>query len=257
MLNGAPRGQMPYRAGESAGTQYFKMDVDEWLADGGSRPLAPLEAMPQDRDLQHIVGHLFEEPLSLDVPVLHVDEEASLLVLQELVIVQELFEVPMASLVDRAKQPTDVEPVLNVPVLHTNDELSTVLGQVTLQEIPEVQVLSLGASLSTVSVRLVEQVVDVPLRGPVSPDTVSERLVEQMVDVPGRRQFPLATVSERIVEQMVDVPVRGRVEAVDEPDPPIQEHVWGFFYPPHEPAGSLDAPQGQFEGFFFFALFSV
>ena len=83
-----------------------------------SRPLALIEAMPQGRVLQHIVGHFFEEPLSLDVPVLHVEEEASSLVVQELVIFQELLEVQLASSVVRAAHPMDVEQALNVPVLH-------------------------------------------------------------------------------------------------------------------------------------------
>ena len=97
--------------------------------------------------LQHIVGHSVT-PLSLDVPVLHMDEEASFVVLQEQVIVQELLEVPLASSVVRAAQPTDVEQVLNVPALHMNEDDSILyefLGQVALQEIPEVQVSSSGA----------------------------------------------------------------------------------------------------------------
>ena len=52
--NAALRGQKP----DSASTQYFKLDVDEWLADGGSRPLALLEAMPQDRVQRRTAGHI-------------------------------------------------------------------------------------------------------------------------------------------------------------------------------------------------------
>ena len=75
--NAALRGQMPDRAGELASTQCFKLDDDERLADRGLRPLALCEAMPQDWVLQHTVGHS-EAQLSLDVPVLHVEEKRPL-----------------------------------------------------------------------------------------------------------------------------------------------------------------------------------
>ena len=101
--------------------------------------------------------------------------------------------------------------------------LKAFLEQVTIQEIPEVQVPS-----STVSGRFLEQEVDVPVRDTTPPD-VSGWNVEQMVDVPvavplvldqlvpqERAQqrsveqvvhahAPPDTVSERNVEQAVDV----------------------------------------------------
>ena len=62
-------------------------------------------------------------------------------------------EIPVSSSVDHAKQPRDVEQVLNGLVLHFHDEdvaLGAFLEQVTIQEFLEVQVPSSGASLSTV-----------------------------------------------------------------------------------------------------------
>ena len=70
-------------------------------------------------------------------------------------------------------------------MLHFHDEdlvLGAFLEQVTIQEIPEVQVPSFSAS-STVSGRFLEQEVDVPVRDAAPPD-VSGWNVEQMVDVP-------------------------------------------------------------------------
>ena len=165
---------------------------------------------------------------------------------------------------DRAGQPMDVEQVLNVPMLHFHDEdlaLGVFLEQVSIQEIPEVQVLS-----SKVSGRFLEQEVDVPVRDASLPD-VSGWNVEQMVDVPvavplvldqlvpqERAQqrsveqvvhahAPPVTVTERFVEQAVDVPVPcvapGFARGLQHEIPPTRAA-----------AAWLDAPQEHFEGFF-------
>ena len=82
------------------------------------------------------------------------------------------------------------------------------LEQVTIQEIPELQVPSSGASLSTVFWAFLEQVVDVPVRDIAHP-VVSRRNVERMVDVPVAvplvldQLVPQERAQQRSVEQVV------------------------------------------------------
>ena len=178
---------------------------------------------------------------SLDVPSLQdeeVDDSASHFVsASPRVIVQEIPDVSMPSSCERALQPLDTEPVLDVPALREIDhdfKLSSVLTWLALalaHEAPEVQVLpqarvdSLQDAQEQVIVRespelqvthvqsgrLGEQVVDVPVRGGGPRAAVSGRSVKQMVDVPVRGRIPRAAVSGISVEEMVDVPVRGRI----------------------------------------------
>ena len=130
----------------------------------------------------------------------------------------------------------DVEQVLNVPVLHMIDEdltLSKFLEQVSIQEIPEVQVALSGASMVQEQV-IVQSLPEVPVH--VLHQRVQQRTVEQVVDA----HVPQFTVSGRIVEQVVDAPVsrglplrRARVQqrtgsstaALDL----AEEHLDGFF----------------------------
>ena len=102
-----------------------------------------------------------------------------LLDLQEQIIVQ---EIPVPSLMCRATQLMDVELVLNVPVLHMNDEdltLSKFLGQVSIQEISEVPVPSFGASMVQDQV-IVQSMLEVTVHVPLQ--RVQQRTVEQVVD---------------------------------------------------------------------------
>ena len=156
--------------------------------------------------MQH-AGIGYELVLALDAPVMQMVEEVynygflhAPLVLREQMIVQ---EIPVPSSLGRATQPIDVEQVLNVPVLHMNDEdilLSKFQEQVTTHEIPQVQVPSLGASFVQEQV-IVQSLPEVQVHVPRQ--RVPQRHVEQVVDV----HVPPVTVSDSIMEQVVDVPV--------------------------------------------------
>ena len=215
--HGAVRGQSTATRARGPGTQYFTFGDEDVPG-------------PQVKELQRVV--VYVDAPSLDVPALHMIEEVDADVLARLafpeqMIVQELPEVPCSSSVSRATQTTDIEQVLDVPVLHIDEDdsiLNEFLELVALQEIPEVQVSSSSAVVvqeqvtvqplpearvprQRVQHRTVEQVVD-----PRVPPALSG-IVEQMVDVPvpGRSS---SVASERIVEQMVDVPVPSRISSV-------------------------------------------
>ena len=176
-----------------------------------------------------------------------------LLVLQEPVIVQELLEVPFSSSVKRVLQPTDVEEVLDVPVLHIDEDdsiLNEFLELVALQETPEVQ------ASSSAAVVVQEQVIVQPLpearvpRQRVQQRTVEQvadsrvppalsGIVEQMVDVPVPGRIS-SVVSERIVEQVMDVPVSGGAHS-------RRAHVQQST---GSSAAALDASQERIQGVF-------
>ena len=208
------------------GTQYFTFDDED-------------AAALQERELQRIV--VYVDAPSLDVPALQWDEEANAFLLapllhsQEQVIVQEIPAVPVASSLVRAVQPADVEQVLDVPVLITDDddpgissdELDRMLVQCDIRKLLVARSPGLFGSRS-----FVEQVVDVPVQhrvqyAPSSGSGYMEQVVgvpvpllfppavssgfdslEQVVDVPvpHRVHAPLSDVSEEVMEQVVDVP---------------------------------------------------
>ena len=152
----------------------------------------------------------------------------------------------------------------DAPMLHFHDEdlaLGAFLEQVTIQEIPEVQVSS-----STVSGRFLEQEVDVPVRD-VAPLDFSGRNVEQMVDVPVAVPLVLDQLvsqeraQQRSVEQVVHVhatlaTVSGGIveQAVDVPVPCVAPGFSRGFQHETPPtctaAAWLDASQEQFDGVF-------
>ena len=131
--HGAVRGQTTATRARGPGTQYFTFDDEDVPAS-------------QERELQRIV--VYVDAPSLDVPALQRDEEANAFLLapllhsQEQVIVQEIPADPVASSLVRAVQPVDVEPVLDVPVLHTDgddpgissDELDRMLLQCDIRD---------------------------------------------------------------------------------------------------------------------------
>ena len=171
-VNYEPRLQNPPLP-QAASTVFYTFGDDEVVLAAGVRP-APLSEVRTQGKLQRPSGIGYELVQALDVPALHMGEEVDdydflhgLPDHPEQLIVQ---EIPVPSSVDHAKQPRDVEQVLNGPVLHFHDEdvaLGAFLEQVTIQEFPEVQVPSSGAFLSTVSGRFLEQVVDVPVAVPL------------------------------------------------------------------------------------------
>ena len=119
------------------------------------------------------------------------------------------------------------------------------LEQMTIQEIPEVQVPSSGASLSTVFWTFLEQMVDVPVAVPLVLDQLvpQERAQQRSVEQVVHARCPPATVSGRIAEQMVDVPVPSVAPGFAR----VPQHET----PPTRAAAAwLDAPQEQFEGVF-------
>ena len=137
--HGAVRGQTTATRAGGPGTQYFTFDDEDVPA-------------PQERVLQRI--EVYVDAPSLDVPALQWDEEANAFLLapllhsQEQMFVQEIPAVPVASPVMRVLQPLDVEQVLDVPVLHIDEDdsfLSEFLEFVALQVTPEVQVSSSAA----------------------------------------------------------------------------------------------------------------
>ena len=194
----------------AAATVYYPMTDDE----GGELAAA---------------GIGYELVLALDVPVLHVIEEVdtyvlALLAFHKQAIVQIIPGVPVPSSVDRAAQPTDVEQVLNVPVLQIIDEdymLIRFLEQVTIQETPEVQV-----PVDPVEQRLVEQIVDIPV-----PLSMEQVIVQSIPEV----QIPVDRVQQRHVAQIVDFP---RIVGSSSTG---SATAW------------LDGPQGQLHGFSHFS----
>ena len=158
---------------------------------------------------------------SLDVPLLQGEEvDGSALLAfftaQLPVIDQEIPEVSLpSSSCERASQPTDIEQVLDVPVLREIDydfKLSSVLAWLALalaQEPPEVQVLPQARVDSLHDAQKQEIVREFPeLQVFHAQDTIAEQMVG--VPVPGRSSLDL---TGRIVEQVVNVPVfRGQVQ---------------------------------------------
>ena len=262
--HGAVRGQTTATRARGPGTQYFTFGDEDVPG-------------PQVKELQRVV--VYVDTPSLDVPALHMIEEVDAdmlarLAFPEQMIVQELPEVPCTSPVMRVLQPMDVEQVLNVPVLHIDEEdslLNELLELVALQETPEVQASSSAAMVVQEQVivqplpearvprqrvhqrsveqvaesrvppaptGLVEQMVDVPVPGRSS-SVAPERIVEQLVDVPVHSRIS-PVVSESIVEQVMDVPVsRGA--------PSRRAHSQQFS---SSSAAALDASQGPKHGFF-------
>ena len=121
---GALRGQTTATSTRPAPAEFFELFSEDGRP-GELRPRSLLEPEPQGRPEQH-TGSGYELVLALAAPVLQAREEAvaydflhELPVLQEQMIVQ---EIPASAGVCRATQPMDVEQVLDVPVLHFDDD---------------------------------------------------------------------------------------------------------------------------------------
>ena len=167
-----------------AGAQYFAMTPDEEEeAPAASRPAPVEEVQPLGRDGRHC-GSGFELVLDARVPQLG----------REVVEVQQIDILQGIVDLCRARDPGK-----------GGGE-----GQVTDQEIPEVQVPR-RRRVQQRTVRFED--VSVPL---VSQERISERIQEQIVDAWESQGIPDERIPERIAEQIVPVPQVSRQERIPE-----------------------------------------
>ena len=249
--HGAVRGQTTATRARGPGTQYFTFGDEDVPG-------------PQVKELQRVV--VYVDAPSLDVPALHIIEEVDADVLARLafpdqMIVQELPEVPCSSSVSHASQATDIEQVLDVPVLHTVDDdfgipsdahLKHLMAQFRVRQWHSLQrwtadeVVDVPGQVVEDDPTIFDEFVTIPAPVVEEPDevplvSVSGSSVEQVVDVPvpQRAHVPRFAVSDEFMEQVADVPgLRAGARARSAAGSPTS---WAA-------AASLEAPQEHIQG---------